>query len=83
MLGILAGDECDQTELHPNTKRKTKKLKTENPKVVCKKKTPNYYKWSEAEETFKNCLMIMQTYIEYASPIVIFKKIFSEPSFTA
>ena len=65
------------------SKRKTKKLKTENPEVVWKKKTPNYTIWSEAEETFKNCLMIMQTDIEYASPIEIFEKLFSETSFFA
>ena len=59
-------------------KRKTKKLKTENREVVWKKKTPNYTKWWEAEETFKIYLMIMQTDMECASPVEIFEKLFSD-----
>ena len=34
---ILSDDECDQTELPSTSKRKAKKLETENPKVVLKK----------------------------------------------
>lgn len=41
---ILVDDECDETDLPSTSERKTKKLKTEKPKVVRKKITPNYTK---------------------------------------